>query len=99
MKKKKTRRGKKKKQKNLNIYYCNVNGFRSKQDSIKNIIEQVQPKIVALCETKLESGKTIKSALPGYEICSRKKKAGEKGIAVCVKKQTFKSVLCYQHQP
>ena len=93
MKKKKTRRGKKKKQKNLNIYYCNVNGFRSKQDSIKNIIEQVQPKIVALCETKLESGKTIKSALPGYEICSRKKKAGEKGIAVCVKKQTFKSVL------
>lgn len=31
--------------------------------------------------------------LPDYEVCSSQKKAGQKGIAICVKLQTFKSVL------
>jgi exonuclease III len=46
-----------------------------------------------LCETKLASGQTIKNAFPDYEIVSRPIKAGQKGIALCIKKNTFKSVL------
>ena len=75
------------------MYYCNVNGFKGKQESIKNIVEKIQPKIVAICETKLGCGQTIKSTLPGYEVCPRNNKTGQKGLAVCVKKNTFRSVL------
>ena len=46
-----------------------------------------------MCETKLASGQIIKNTLPNYEICSRTKKIGEKGIALCVRKNTFQSVL------
>ena len=46
-----------------------------------------------MCETKLASGQTIKNLLPNYQVCSRNIKAGEKGIAVCIKLQTFKSAL------
>ena len=53
----------------------------------------MNPKIIAFCETKLPSGSLIKTALPGYEICSRPTKAGKSGIAIGVKKQTFRSVL------
>ena len=70
-----------------------MNGFRSKQESIKQIIAKLQPKIIVMCETKLASGKAIHALLPGYEICSKTKKAGQKGLAICVKLQTFKSVL------
>ena len=31
--------------------------------------------------------------MPDYDICSRTKKIGQKGLAICVKLQTFKSVL------
>ena len=70
-----------------------MNGFLSKQESIKKIAAELQPKIIALCETKLASGKIIKTLLPGYEVCSKTTKAGQKGLAICVKLQTFKSVL------
>ena len=90
---KKTRRGKPVRQKNLDVYYCNVNGFKSKVESIKNIVEKHQPQIMALCETKLGSGQVIKNALPGYEVCIRNCKTGQKGSAVCVKLNTFRSVL------
>ena len=92
-KRKKTRRGKKKKSKDISIYYCNVNGFKGKQNSIQNIIENLQPKIVAFCETKVAPRYNIKNVLPQYEIISRPTKCGEKGIAIGVKSQTFQSVL------
>ena len=90
---KKTRRSQRKKPSKVNLYYCNVNGFLSKTESIKKIVEDVNPKIICLCETKLPSGKTIKAALPTYEICSRPTKAGKSGIAIGVKLETFKSII------
>ena len=57
------------------------------------IINEVKPQIIALCETKLASGQTIKNALPDYEICQRSTKAGQKGMAICVRRNTFKSIL------
>ena len=70
-----------------------MNGFKGKQDSIKIIVEQIQPKIIALCETKLSSGRIVKNTFPEYVVCPRTKKSGEKGMALCVRMNTFKSVL------
>ena len=75
------------------MYYCNINGFKSKQDSITNIIKEVKPHIFAMCETKLANGQTINKAFPDYEVCTASKKTGQKGLAIGVKRNTFKSVL------
>ena len=57
------------------------------------MVDELQPKIIALCETKLGSGKAIKNLFPEYEVCSSTKKVGQKGLALLVKLQTFKNVL------
>ena len=90
---KRTRRGQKKKPKDITIYYCNINGFKSKQDSLRKIVDNLQPKIIVLCETKLSCGSLLKKVLPEYEICPRATKAGKGGIAIAVKLQTFSSVI------
>ena len=77
----------------MTLYYCNVNGFLTKKESILKIVSDVNPKVFALCETKLPSGGTLKAAFPDYEICFRPTKAGKSGIAIGVKKQTFSSIL------
>jgi hypothetical protein len=83
----------KKKPKDITIYYSNVNGFKLKQESIRKIVDNLQPKIIVLCETKLASGKQIKKVLPEYGISTRETKAGQGGIAIAVKLQTFNDVL------
>ena len=75
------------------MYYCNVNGLQTKKESIPIIVEKLQPKIVALCETKLASGNLIEKLLPSYEVSTTPTKAGQNGLAICVKKQTFASIL------
>ena len=75
------------------MYYCNINGFKSKQESLGEIVDKLQPKIVILCETKLASGNLLKKLLPGYDISNKPTKAGKSGLAIAVKYQTFKSVL------
>ena len=75
------------------MYYCNINGFQTKKESIRKIIDKLKPKIIALSETKLASGSSIKSLLPEYDVCSRPTKAGKRDIAICVKLETFKSIL------
>ena len=74
------------------MYYCNVNGFQCKKESILKIVETLNPKIIALCETKLATGNTIKAMLPDYEVCAKPNKIGKSGIAIAVKLQTFASV-------
>ena len=90
---KKTRRSIRRKPNDITIYYCNVNGFKSKQISIRNIIDKIQPKVIVFNETKLPSGIAMKKLLPEYEVCVRNTKTGKCGVAICVKLQTFKSVL------
>ena len=91
--KKKTRRSLRKKPTELVVYYCNVNGFQSKKESIINSVKKLQPKIIILCETKLPSNSAIKKSFPDYEVCAKPTKAGKSGLAICVKLQTFQSVL------
>ena len=50
--KKKIRRSKRK-TKDISLLYNNINGFKTKMESLKIIIEKQQPDIIALCETKL----------------------------------------------
>ena len=87
------RRSRRKKPKSITLYYCNVNGIKSKQTSLKQIIEQIEPKIVVFCETKLPSDSILKNLLPGYAVNGRPTKGGQSGIAIAVKGQTFLSVL------
>ena len=56
-------------------------------------MEQLDPKIVLLCETKLPSDQIIKKLLPGYEVNSKTTKCGQSGLAIAVRNQTFNSVL------
>ena len=90
---KKTRRGTKKKPKDVKIWYCNINGFKTKQESVRKIVDNLQPKIIVMCETKLPSGLLIKKVLPEYEVCPRETKAGQGGIAIAVKTQTFEAAV------
>ena len=83
----------KKSSKEIVIYYCNVNGIKSKEISTKDILKKLAPKVIALCETKLPSDNFIKTMLPDYEINSRPTKTGQSGLVIAVRKQTFNSVL------
>ena len=75
------------------MYYCNVNGFQTKKESIRKIVDKLKPKIFVLCETKLSSGNAIKTLLPEYSVRPKPTKTGKSGLAICTKLQTFKSVL------
>ena len=89
---KKVRRSVRKKPKDVTMYYCNINGFQSKKDSIRKIVDDLQPKIIALCELKLPGGNAVKSLFPEFEVSVKPTKAGKSGIAVGVKLQTFVSI-------
>ena len=89
----KVRRSHKRKSKEILVYYCNLNGIKSKQVSLQQLINQLDPKIIALCETKLGDDKLLRKLLPNYSINSRPNKTGKSGIALAIKSQTFNSVL------
>ena len=91
--KRKVRRGNRKHTQNIKLFYCNINGLKTKQGSLTQICERINPKVIILCETKLPSDRLIKKLLPTYEITSRPTKLGQSGLAIAVKKQTFNSVL------
>ena len=67
----KTRRGMNKKAKEITIYYSNINGLKSKQERLRKVIDNLQPKIIILCETKSACGLDIKKILPEYEIVQK----------------------------
>ena len=89
-KKKKRRRGKKKK---ISIFYSNINGAKSKYESLKNIIEEVNPAIVTLTETKLGKSSKIQKILCGYKLFSRTVKLGKGGLLIGIRHNTFRSSL------
>ena len=66
------------------IFYANVNGHRSKADNLKQIIEEVKPAIILLCETKVYENSSIKIEV--YQVFSavRQTKQGG-GLAFTVR--------------
>ena len=60
---------------------------------MKQVIDNLSPKIIVLCETKLPSNTVLKKLLPAYEVNTRVTKSGQSGVAIAVKSQTFRSAL------
>ena len=87
--------GKKVKQSNkeIELYYNNINGYQCKRASLLKIIQSEQPDIIALCETKREETDKVKNdEIPGYEVKERNLTLGKEGLMIGVKKGTYKRV-------
>ena len=87
--------GKKVKQSNkeIELYYNNINGYQCKRTSLLKIIQSEQPDIIALCETKREETDKVKNdEIPGYEVKERNLTLGKEGLMIGVKKGTYKRV-------
>ena len=104
----KTKRGPRKKkvssEKSMKIYYNNINGFNSKQPSLKKIVSELTPDIVVLCETKrsCETDETSDpeknntrckkdDIIPGYKVIERNVKLGKEGLMVAARYGTFQN--------
>ena len=100
IKPKKRRRGKEKQtvkddEKMLELYYNNINGLISKQESLKQILAMKKPDIVALCETKLH--RNSKFDIKGYKVLKSNLKAGKEGILIAAKEGTYDTMeLVYE---
>ena len=70
----KRRRGKRKVKTKLSIYHLNINGFKSKSDSLKNIVAELKPDVLVLNEVKSVSSSMLRKYFNelGYEIILRK---------------------------
>ena len=82
-----------KKKKNISIFYNNVRGAKSKYSSIKNILEQVKPSIIALCETKLGKYSKIKKIMPDYKPFQSITKQGKGGLLIGIRYNVFRSFV------
>ena len=59
------------------VFFVNVNGFSSKKDSIKQLIQEHSPDIVLLTETKVSTKVSIK--IDGYQVFPAVRKKGSGG--------------------
>lgn len=72
------------------IYYVNIRGIKSKIESLEEIIETVQPTVVCLVETHLNTEEKVQ--IPGYKVyCNNRTRDGG-GILVAVK-ESLSSVI------
>ena len=97
---KKTKRGRRK-AKGITIYYNNVNGIKSKLDSIIGILGKLEPEIICFCETKVGSSTTVDNYLEkaGYKGISRCSKIGEGGLIIAVKRNKLSAVMNITSSP
>ena len=83
-KKKKVRRGGKKiknKLKKFKMIYVNMRGYKSKKRSLKQIIDEEKPTMIAIAETLLEDDE--KEKIEGYHVLKPAEK-GSRGIMIAV---------------
>ena len=86
-KKKKVRRGGKKiknKLKKFKMIYVNMRGYKSKKRSLKQIIDEEKPTMIAIAETLLEDDE--KEEIEGYHVLQPAEK-GSRGIMIAVTKE------------
>ena len=78
-----------------NFYYANVNGFKSKADSIKQLVAENNIDIFLLSETKVYSSKAIN--IKGYQSfpAVRKDRQGG-GIFIGVRHGSYETVMVSQ---
>ena len=71
--------------------YNNINGYLTKKDSLENIVQALDPDIIALCETK-KAGCIKKQELSSYKVIEKNLKPGKEGILIGVRKGTYNNV-------
>jgi hypothetical protein len=91
----------------LEIYYNNINGLISKQDSLNHILDMKKPDLVAVVVVVVvvvvisfsltalcETKLHAKSTfdIEGYEVLKSNLKAGKEGILVAAKQGTFQTM-------
>ena len=85
---KKVRRGKSRKNvlKSLKVFYNNINGIKLKQNTLQRIIEEENPTIIGITETKLLKKEDME--IEGYCIkrVDREKEDGGGGVLIAYKK-------------
>ena len=93
VKKKKTRRTKKikNKLKMFRIVYSNIRGLKSKIDSLSEIIEDLKPAVVAVVETHLIDSDIVQ--LEGYETIYRNNKDSNSGGVLIAVKDELKNIV------
>ena len=101
MKKKKKKKRGRKKARQMSLLYNNINGLRSKLDSLHQILDQLQPEIVCLCETKVGTSKTIDKYANtiGYKGISRCSKDGQGGLVIAGKINSVGAILDVTSSP
>ena len=78
------------------MIYSNINHCLSKIESLKRIIEEEKPAVVAVVETKLAEGADIK--IDGYESWPMNRDENGGGIMVWVKKELENIVVAVEKQ-
>ncbi len=91
--KKKLRRGQRIRNKMIkfNVMYNNLRGVKSKIDSIKRIIQDKEPTIMALAETKLNEGEDFE--LEGYKIERVDRTSDAGGGVLLAYKECMKNIM------
>lgn len=88
----KTRRGKKKKKENtITLFYNNINGLTSKQESLAIIENDIQSDITLLVETKLP--KNGRMSDKKQNILHVKDKQGKEGLYIAARKETAHKIV------
>ena len=93
----KTRRSKRKKKgkTDIKIMYSNIRGYRSKRNSLIQILEEVKPDIVLLIETNLKGNTAIN--VPGYRaVCRNRKNFDGGGLAILVNNSIKQNIFIHK---
>ena len=70
---------------NFRVLYSNINGIKSKSESLKNIVEEKKPTVVMLVETKLEIEDDFK--IEGYTTHKMNRNENGGGVMILVKEE------------
>ena len=69
----------------MTVLYNNINGYQSKAESLQEVVANIKPEIIALCETRLSNQNTLKRDLKDYELITKHVKKGKGGILCGIK--------------
>ena len=75
----------------LNIYYVNIRGIKSKILSLSEIIAEVEPTVIAITETHL--GEKEKIDIQGYEVYRSNGSTQSGGVAIAILKKVSNIVV------
>ena len=77
----------------MTLFYNNINGYKSKSESLIEIISKIDPEIIVLCEIRLPKKNTLKKDLSNYDLIAKCVKKGQGGILCGIKKNMATSVM------